>query len=52
MFGATADLLSQSVASPVTQTWSQLQKKNDDMSVFLGLNPPGEQHHKCGTDLQ
>lgn len=30
MFGATADLLSQSVASPVTQTRSQLQKKNDD----------------------
>lgn len=30
MFGATADLLSQSVASPVTQTWSQLQRKNDD----------------------
>lgn len=33
MFGATADLLSQSVASPVTQSWSQLQKKNDDVCL-------------------
>jgi len=32
MFGATADLLSRSVASTslVIQAWSQLQKKNDD----------------------
>lgn len=33
MFGATADLLSQSVAGPVTQTWSQLQRKNDDVCL-------------------
>lgn len=33
MLGATADLLSQSVSSSVTQTWSQLQKKNDDVCL-------------------
>lgn len=33
MCGATADLLSQSVAGPVTQAWSQLQKKNDDVCL-------------------
>lgn len=33
MFGATADLLSQSVASPLTHTWSQVQKKNDDVCL-------------------
>lgn len=40
MFGATADLLSQSVASPVTQTWSQLQKKNDDDVCLSRFEPP------------